>query len=440
MPHRNSLLRKFFCLLLTIPFWPAYGQTPAGIPESPASNPLTIDAAIQEALAHNLDLLAERVNLPIAQARIVTAGLRPNPVLTLDADHLDAFGTGFNTRTNNGGPAEYSIRTDYLFERGGKRRARMAVAEGNYSVAELQLLNTVRGLVLDVENAFVDLQGANDSLRLAQENLKALDNVVQIDQTRVKSGDLAEVELLRAQVAELQYENSVRQAELRVKTAQSKLKLLLGRDRVSQPVEVTAELRRENATFTKEGLLAQANDYRPDLQAVVRDQARSQADIRAQLAQGKIDYTIGAEYRRQTITSHADTLGLFLQTNLPVFNRNQGEIARAHAEQDQIGRRIHALRYTIENDVEVAFQQFTTAKSTLDRIETTMLGRARDVQRITQYSYQRGEATFVEFLDAQRAYNDTIQIYNDARADFARSLYTIEAATGLSTAGRKTNP
>jgi len=62
-------------------------------------------------------------------------------------------------------------------------------------------------------------------------------------------------------------------------------------------------------------------------------------------------------------------------------------------------------------------------------------GKARDVRSITEFSYKRGEATFVEFLDAQRAYNDTMQTYNDARADFARALYEIDAAVGINATG-----
>jgi len=141
---------------------------------TPPIDSLTIDQAVSEALGRNLGLLAERYNLTIADARVITARLRPNPVLTLDADTLDLLGTGFNTQTNNGGPESYAIRTDYLLERGGKWQARIAVAEGNRAVAQLQLLNTVRGVLMDVQNAFVDLQSAKDSLKLAQENLQTL--------------------------------------------------------------------------------------------------------------------------------------------------------------------------------------------------------------------------------------------------------------------------
>jgi len=414
---------------------------PVRAQNAPPVESLTIDQAVAEALSKNLSLLAERYNLTVADARIITAKLRPNPVLTLDADHQDLLGTGFNTDTNNGGPVEYSIRTDYLLERGGKRQARIEVAEGNRVVAQLQLLNTVRGILMDVQNAFVDLQSAKDSLKLAQENLQTLHDVVDINQKRVKSGDLSEVELLRTQVAELQFENSVRQADLRVKTATAKLQILLGRTKNSRPFDIAGDLRREPIPPNQDALMEQARQMRPDLLALVRDQARSQAEIRNQLALGKVDYTVGTEYRRQQKTAHANTLGFFFQTNIPVFNRNQGEIERARQEQRQIEARIRAIEATVDNDVEVAYQQFATARATLEKIEQTMLNKAREVRSITEYSYRRGEASFVAFLDAQRAYNDTMQAYNDARADFARSLFTIDSATGASTApGKVTIP
>jgi outer membrane protein, heavy metal efflux system len=407
----------------------------------PPVDTFTIDQAVSEALGNNFALLAERYNLTVADARIITARLRPNPVLTLDADHLDLLGTGFNVQTNNGGPAEYAIRTDFLLEGPGKRPARIAVAEGNRAVAQLQLLNTMRGIIIDVQNAFVDLQSAKDSLKLAQENLQTFHDVVDINQKRVRTGDLSEVELLRTQVAELQFENSVRQAELRVKTARAKLQILLGRNNTAPPFDIAGELRREPTPASEQALLEAAHQMRPDLMGLRRDQARSLAEVRNQLALGRVDYTIGTEYRRQTVTAQANTLGFFFQTNIPIFNRNQGEIERARQEQRQIEARIRAMQATVENDVQIAYQQYATSRATLERIEQTMLTKARDVRSITEYSYRRGEASFVEFLDAQRAYNDTMQAYNDARADFARSLYTIDSATGESTApGRVTIP
>jgi hypothetical protein len=79
--------------------------------------------------------------------------LRPNPVLSVGGDHLDLLGTGYSEE-NGAGPAEFSIRTDFVFERGAKRQRRIDVAQAAVSTAQLQFLNTVRSVVLDVQSAW----------------------------------------------------------------------------------------------------------------------------------------------------------------------------------------------------------------------------------------------------------------------------------------------
>ena len=117
-----------------------------------AQDKLTLDQAVSEALQKNAALLAERSNIAVAEARILTARLRPNPTVTFSPNHLDLLGTGFN-EDNGGGPSEATLHADYTLERGGKREARVAVAQATRSVTELQFLNTVRAAVLNVQNA-----------------------------------------------------------------------------------------------------------------------------------------------------------------------------------------------------------------------------------------------------------------------------------------------
>lgn len=191
------------------------------------------------------------------------------------------------------------------------------------------------------------------------------------------------------------------------------------------------QLRKDAQIVNQAELVRTALESRPDLRGVQRDQARSLADLRLQVAQGKIDYTVGTEYRRQQgLAGRGNSLGVFFTTNIPVFNKNQGEIERANQEQRQIEARIRALTATIQTDVETAYLQYANALTALERLEATMLSKARDVRQITDFSYRRGEATLIELLDAQRAYNETIQSYNEARADFARSLYLMDSASG----------
>lgn len=395
--------------------------------------PVTVNQAVEEAIEKNLGLLAERYNISIADARIITAGLRPNPVLSIGGDHLDLLGTGYND-INHAGPPEYSIRTDFIFERGGKRRKRLEVAQQEKQVAQMQLLNATRALVLDVENAFVDVLLAKESLRLAQDNLTAFNKIVRVNVERVRVGDLARVELTRTQLAELQFNNAVIQAVMKLRIAQQRLQLLMGRAVPSPSFEVSGEMRREPLPFSLDDLQRQAMARRPDYQAMLRDQARSQAEIRLQLAQRKIDFTFGTEYRRQQgLAGKGNSLGFFFSIPLPVFNRNQGEIGRAQEEQMQIDARLRALEADIRNEINTAWQQYETARTLLSQIESEMLGRARRVLEAIGYSYRSGEASFVDLLDAQRAFNDTMQSYNEARAEYARSLYLIDSTIGKDT-------
>ena len=364
----------------------------------------------------------------MADARIITAKLRPNPVMSAAVDYLD-FQNSF-TPQSGAGPTEYNIRTDFLMERGGKRERRIEVAETAREVAKLQLLNTTRSLVLDVQNAFVEAQQAADAVSLARDNLKAFQGIVEVNNNRVRAGDLAKVELVRTQVAALQFQNAVRQAEARQRVASNKLQALMGRIVPSPTFSVEGELRRDTDPILLEAVTAQALDLRPDLQAIRKDQARSQAEIRSQLAQGKVDYTVGTEFHRQFYNGHGNSLGVFFQAPLPIFNRNQGEIERARQEQQQIQTRVKAIEAEIQNEVRNAWVQYTTSRELVTTIEHDLLDQARDVRDTMEYSYRRGEASLVEFLDAQRAFNDARQSYNDARADFARSLYTIDSISG----------
>jgi len=391
-----------------------------------APAPLTIDQAVSEAVDHNLAVIAERYNLAVADARVLTASMRPNPVLTASVMLPDA--TIFNSNIN---PREGIVRGDVLLERGDKRDRRIEVAREARGVSELQLQNTVRTLVLNVQSAFIDVQQAQADLQLARESLAAFNEIVSINTERVRSGDLASVELARSRLAALQFQNDVRSRDTKLAVAIHRLRALLGRTDAN-PIEVTGELRRDTAALRPEALQQQALQLRPDLQALQRDQARSAADVRLQLAQGKVDYTVSAEFHRQLAPGSlsGNEWGLFFSAPLPFFNRNQGEIERARQEARQATARISALQSDITSDLRSAWEQYTTTHELVDTIEHQMLNQARDVRDTTAYSYRRGEASFIELLDAQRTFNDTMQGYNEARAEFARSLYTLDALTG----------
>jgi len=399
-------------------------------PVSAQTDVLTVEQAVDLALKNNLSLLAERTNISIAEARILSARLRPNPVVSVDADHLDLLGTRFS-EANGAGPQEYAVRTDFVLERGGKRQRRIEVAERSRSVVEMEFLDAARLIALEVREAAVDVLLSKDNLALAGENLASASRIAEINAARLKAGDIAEVELMRSRVAALEAANAVRRAELAVRVAQTRLRPLLGRSAGAAPVDISDKLRRDTGVPPLEDLLEAAQKSRPDLQALRRDVERGAAELRLQTAHSRADWVVGTEYRRQeAVIAKGNMLGVFFSTELPVFNRNQGEIERARLELRQLEARQRAMETSIRAEVQAAYEQWRTSVELLETLEGKMLAEAEQVRDVTEYSYRRGEATLLELLDAQRAFNEARQVLNEARAEHARSLYALDAVSG----------
>lgn len=407
----------------------------AAAQSAPPDSPLTLEQAVREAISNNLDLAAEKLNISVAEAREITARLRPNPVLTVSGQTLDLLGATYSASTPLG-PNQLNVHTDFPFERGHKREERIAVAKEEKSLAELGVREVMRQVIANVQSAFVDVQQARENTSLAQENLKSLESVVAINEARLKAGDLARVELDRSRVAALQYRTAVQQAQLQLDQAKIQLQQVMGRRRKSTVLEVAEALRREVVAEPPEELIRLALSRRPDYLISQRSQLRSRADLRLQLANGKADYSIGTEFTRQSAWGiSGNSMGVYFSMPLRVFDRNQGEIARAQREITLAGARANALEAAIQTEVDKAYRQYAVSRQLLSNVEADMLAKARSVRDTTEYSYKRGEASLVEYLDAQRAFNDAMQTFNDARANFARSLYLIDTVSGATAGG-----
>ena len=419
--------RWIFGLLLTSWVW-AQPAPEAGVQ---AQQPVTLQQAVEESLQQNLQLLARRFDISIAEAKILTAQMHPNPILSLGADHLDWLGTGYDAN-NAAGPSEYSLRSDWILEGGGKRGARIEVAELARQVTEFEVKDAARQLILDVDNAFVEVLLARGNLAVAQENRSAFSRIVRISKERVRAGDLSRVELMRTQLAELQYDNAVILNQAHLRSSKQKLLLLMGRPRGSEvDFEVEGSLPRPPITMAVPEMEGIALKQRPDYLALVRDQGRSEASIRLEEANGKPDYVVGMEYRRQQgLAGRGNSIGMFFSLPIPLFDTNEGEIQRARHETDQIVAKGKALEAQIRQELASAWQMYEAAEKTVRQIETNMLTQARQVLDTMEYSYRGGHATLVELLDAQRSYNDIMLSYNEALAEFARSRYLLLSIMG----------
>jgi len=230
----------------------------------------------------------------------------------------------------------------------------------------------------------------------------------------------------------LQYRSNVKRAQLELTTAKTKLQNLLGRKTDIDEFDIVTELKAP--LQSAEDLIAlqkAALESRPDVQAMQMTQARSQSDLKLQLAQGKVDYTYGMEYRRQQgVNGRGNSLGFFFSVPIPLYNRNQGEISRAQITQEQLNRQVQALKAQINTEVRTSFDEFIAARDLVESIERDLLKPAEQARDTVAYVYKTGDSSLIEFLDAQRAFNDTMQSYYEAQAAYRRAVLQMNAVIG----------
>jgi outer membrane protein, heavy metal efflux system len=396
---------------------------------------ITIAQAVHEALQNNPGLLAEKLGIPVAETAAITARLRPNPVVTASSDHLDWLGTGFS-EVNGAGPTETALRIDVPWERGHKREYRVDTAGYAQKIAEARVADSIRRLRLEVTLACIDVMEAKARLDLANDNLKSLEGVVQLNETRLKGGAIPPIELTRSRVAMLQFRGNVKTAELSLTTARIRLQTLLGRGSGETPIGIIdvsdpLKIPLPPTAPTLDQIQARAIAVRPDIQAARLDQARSQSELRLQLANGKVDYTAGAEYRRQQgLNGTGNSLGFFFSVPLPVFNRNQGEIARVTSEEVQLQKQIDALQSQVSGEVAGAYREYETARQLIGDIESDLLGLSQEARDTATYVYQAGAGSLLDVLDAQRAFNETMSSYYTAQADYRRAVSRLASVVG----------
>ena len=376
-----------------------WGTTLAALSAQWPSPPITIAQAVQEARGNKFDLLAEKQNIPISRAREIQAALRPNPSASFTWDYMDWLRRGLNVE-NNGGPSEFTPQFSYIWQTAGRRGKRLTVAQLATSVSEVRLLDSVRQRALPVRLTCIDYLLAKENLGSAQQNLKVFNGIVEVKGARVRAGDLAGVEVIRAQVAQQHIQTVVQRAELRLRTARNNVQQLLDRSAKTGGFDLAGTLSGEPVTLVLDELKALALQQRRDLIALRKDTSRGQADTQLPTAVARPNVTTGVVYHNQYGYSNGRTLGLSVNTELPIYERNQGEIARATLETHQLGLRARALEAGINTKVQNAWQPHLSSKIPLVRIRGTLLAEAREVRDITKFSHHRGEASLLKFLDA----------------------------------------
>ena len=388
---------------------------------------ITLDQAIQMALEHNHTLLAARTTIQESEAQETTANLRPNPTLSGDAQFLPFFEPGNFNSTYIENNAQFDIGIGYLFERGRKRQHRLQAAKDQTAVTTSTVSDNERTLMFQVASQFISVQLAESTLDLAEQDMKSFQNTVDISQARYKAGDISEDDFLKIKLQLLQFQTDVSQATLAKMQALAGLRQLVGYQSVSADFDVAGDFDYQALKLDLEDLQAAALRDRPDLRAAVQGVAAAKSQYELAKANGKQDVTASIDY---THTGDVNSASLFGNIALPIFNRNQGEIARTRYAITQAQEQQLAASDQVMTDVLDAYEGVRDNDKVIALYRSGYLDEAKEDRDISEYAYKRGAASLLDFLDAERSYRATQLAYRQSLAAYLTAVEQLREAVG----------
>ena len=388
---------------------------------------ITIDQAIDLALAHNHSLQATRTLILQNQAQEVTANLRPNPTLGLDSQFIPFFSPQDFSGDNLNNTQQFDIGVGYLFERGHKRQRRLQAARDQTAVTRAQVADAERTLAFNVGQQFVSVLLAESTLQFALDDLKDFQNTVDIAGTQLKAGYIGEGDYLKIKLQLLQFETDVSSARLARGQALVGLRGFLGYNAVPADFDVVGDLAYQPLQGNLEDLQARALRERPDFRAAELGITAAQSQILLAKANAKVD--VNGTYDFDHVSGE-NTASIFASFELPIFNRNQGEIARTGHALTQAQEQQQASSDTVLSDVANAYEAVRSNEEVVQLYTSGYLKQAQDSRDISEYAYKRGAASLLDYLDAERSYRAVELAYRQALSSYMTALELLKEAEG----------
>jgi cobalt-zinc-cadmium efflux system outer membrane protein len=392
-----------------------------------AQTALTWQQVVDKFRAANPNLRAGELNIQESKAGEVTAYLRPNPNMTTTLDQIQPF---------NGNPYRpfgFSlplVAFDYLHERQNKRELRLESAQRGTAIAESQQQDLERNLLFNLRSAFVQTLQAKALLENARENLAYFQKELVINRARFASGDIARVDFDRIAIQRAQYESDFQTAQVNARTAKITLLMLLNERTPVDQFDITGPFEFKEPVVSLDDLHTAALAARPDLQAALLAVQKAGTDYRLAVANGSTDPTFSVDIgRNPPIPAY---MGISVSIPLRLFDRNQGEKARTQIDIAHAERQKDATQAQIFSDVDSAYFTMLSSVNLLRPYSEKdgYLETALRIRNTMSFSYQRGQAALVDYLDAQRDYRATLVAYINLVGSYLTSAAQLNMAVG----------
>lgn len=398
-------------LLAAVVFHPAQAQVRLGLQD-----------AVQLALDKNAYLSAGQERIGAAQGLRQQAALKPNPRLYLQQE---------NARFWQSPGLVYWRDTDtfayggYTVESGGKREKRVEYAAANTARVEADQSLLRRHVAARVASSYWAAAGAVRVVALLNEERQNLLQVVRYTESRVKEGAAAGADLLRIQLESQRVDALLAVAQQDADRSRLDLYREIG---VAPPVSVEFTDPLETLRDVPVPDPAATVERRPEVILARRSITQAEAQVKLQLANAKPDPDYLFGYKR---TAGFDSLIAGVQINLPVRNRNQGNIATAEAELRAARETARAVETQVAAELQSALRDYELKRKLVSGDLPSMVQRARDSARIAQFAFREGGVDVLRLLDAERVRIETQLMYTRSLADFQQSAVALEVAAGV---------
>jgi cobalt-zinc-cadmium efflux system outer membrane protein len=400
---------------------------------------MTVDQAAAYALEHNGELLAASKEIDAASALVRQASLRANP--KVDASLAKTItGTDNNITVNGMLPLEL----------GGRRPARIRVAERELEMRRQDVANRARMLASDVRAKFGDALAAILKLGFDEDLIATSKRGYNLVAARVTEGGAAPLEQNMVLV-ELNRLRSMREtAEGKAQIEMLELRNLIGMT-PEEPLRLRGDF---SSVITALSSITEATERalaeRPDLKLAKAAESFAEARIEQARAEGRLDASLIAGYQRMNFgyplsgindagqlkpiqgTFHYFTVGISL--DLPVRNKNQGAIEAAVAEAEGAKRRREFLTLTVRREVASAYAQYNSAARAAEIFRVGVKDQANANLDVVRQTYELGSKTLIDYLGEQRRFIDLQNGYIDALLDTYKARVEIERSTASSIA------
>lgn len=377
----------------------------------PAS--LTLEQALEEAAARSPAIVAAEAEVEASRARLRQAGFRINPELSVDVENF--AGTGPFSGVNG---VETTVSINQRLDLGGRRSSRVGSAQAALNAQEIRLAIARAELGQSVRTQFATAAATRERLALAVSNNERARELARIADELVAAGREPPLRALRARANAAQADAALRAAEASDTAARRTLASLFG---VSELVGgVTGQLE-----LTEQGMIEPLATL--DVRLAEAERLQAEAELRQQQAAGRLDPSVGLGVRRISETNDT-ALVAGVSIPLPIFDRNQGNVAAARSDIRSAEARRNAAIAQASARINNAQTSLAAARARVTALESVAAPQAAEALRLANLSYRAGRLSLLELLDAQDAFATAQSELIDARLALAEATATLVRA------------